>query len=122
MSEVEAQDESELESTPSRGPFRIIALVIALIVLGAGGWWGYTYYEAQKAERAQAEARAAAQQKAAQASKRAAEDAKMAEDLQRQKVAADEAVRRAQEDRDRAAHELELAQAQARPKGGKRAK
>src|SRR3954464_14533488 len=108
MSELDLQDEPDLAAAPRRGSVKIIALVIVFVALGvAASWWGYSYYETKQAERAQAEARAAAQQKAAQAAKRAAEDAKMLADLERQKVVADDALRRAQDDRDRAASELE---------------
>ena len=121
MSEVESQDEYEAEAAPRRGHSKLIALVVVFVALGiAASWWGYSYFEAQKAERAQAEARAAAQKKTAQAAKQTNDDVAMMADLQRQKVAADEALRHAQEDRDRAAAELEqLKRSQAHPKRAK---
>ena len=101
--------------------FRIVALVIVFLALGVGAsWWGMSYYEEQKAEQARAEAKAAEKKKTAQAAQRASEDATMLADLQRQKLAADEALRRAQEDRDRAATELETVQR--KQAGAKRSK
>jgi len=99
---------------------KALLIIVVVLVLAGGGWWGYSYLENQKVEQAQAQARAAAQKKAAEATQRTSEDEKMAEDLKRQKVAADEALRRAQEDRDRAAAELEAFKAsQARWKRSK---
>ena len=119
-------NEADGEAAPGgRSSRKVLIAIAAVAVLAAGGWYGYSYLETQKAERAQAEARAAAQkkaaqQKAAQDAGRNDEDAKIAAELQRQKVAADEALRQAQEDRDRVAREL--AELQALQGGKRRAK
>ena len=120
MSDIEAQEEAELETEGGRSPLRIILVVIiVLAVLGGGGWWAYNYFETQKAEQARAAAQAAAMAKAAQEAQRAEEDSKMMANLQREKQVADDALKRAQEDRDRAAQELEAAQ-KSQKKGAKR--
>src|SRR5262245_56315447 len=87
---------------PSR---KIAAAIGAAVLLLGGGYWGYRQFEAPRAELARREAQfaaeLAAQKRAAEQAQGAAEDAKREARLQAERQAAEESLRRAQEERDR---------------------
>ena len=113
-----AQDDGDIEAPRKRSSRMLVVVLAVLAVSVVAGWFGYSYLETRKEERAQAEARKAAQAKAAAAQASATQptplddDMKLAAELQRQKAEAEEAVRRATEDRDRVAKELDELKAQ----------
>ena len=77
------------------------AIAAALLVIAGAAYWGYQEYAARREEQAQLMAQLAAQKEATEQAQRAAEDAKRDALLQTQKQAAEETLRRAQEERNR---------------------
>jgi class 3 adenylate cyclase len=77
------------------------AITAAVLVIAGAAYWGYQQYAARREEQAQLMAQLAAQKEAAEQAQRAAEDAKREALLQTQKQAAEETLRRAQEERNR---------------------
>ena len=100
----------------ARAPRAKIAAIAAVVLaaLAAAGYWGYSQIEAQRAERARIEAQLAAQTQAAEQARRAAEDEKREAEVLAQREGAEAALRRAQEERDRAAQERKLLEAERR--------
>src|SRR4029077_18594470 len=77
------------------------AIAAALLVIAGAAYWGYQEYAARREEQTQLMAQLAAQKEATEQAQRAAEDAKRDTLLQTQKQAAEETLRRAQEERNR---------------------
>ncbi len=81
------------------------AIAAAVLAIAGAGYWGYQQYDARRAEQARVEselsAQLAAQKKATEQAQRATEDAKRDAQVQAQKMAADETLRRTQEERNR---------------------
>jgi class 3 adenylate cyclase/Tfp pilus assembly protein PilE len=77
------------------------AIAAALLVIAGAAYWGYQEYAARREEQAQLMAQLAAQKEATEQAQRAAEDAKRDALLQTQKQAAEDTLRRAQEERNR---------------------
>jgi len=107
----------------------LAATTAAVLAIGGAGYWGYQQYDAHRAEQLRVEARLADQlaaqkqateqaQRAADESKReaqhAADEAKRETQLQAQKQAAEEGLRRAQEERNRLDADRKLLEAERR--------
>ena len=88
------------EGAAVTAPARRVSTKIAAAIAGAA-YWGYQEYAARREEQAQLMAQLAAQKEATEQAQRAAEDAKRDALLQTQKQAAEETLRRAQEERNR---------------------
>ena len=88
------------------------AIAAAILVLAGAGYWGYRQYDAQRAEQARIESRLAAelaaQKQATEQAQRAAEDAKREAQMQAQRQAAEDTLRRAQEERSRIEQDRKL--------------
>jgi len=89
-----------------RTGWRVLAAITAAALAIAGaGYWGYQQYDTHRAEQLRVDARLAAQleaqKQATEQAQHAAEEAKREAQLQAQKLAADEALRRAQEERNK---------------------
>jgi len=85
--------------------WKVPAAVAAAILIAGAGYWGYRQITAKRTEQTKIESQLAAQlaeqKKASEQAQRAAEDAKRDAQLQVQRQAADDALRRAQEERNR---------------------
>jgi len=90
------------------------AIAAALLVIAGAAYWGYQEYAARREEQAQLMAQLAAQKEATEQAQRAAEDAKRDALLQTQKQAAEETLRRAQEERNRLAQDRKAIESERR--------
>ena len=90
------------------------AITAALLVIAGAAYWGYQQYTARREEQAQLMAQLAAQKEATEQAQRAAEDAKRDALLQTQKQAAEETLRRAQEERNRLAQDRKAIESERR--------
>jgi class 3 adenylate cyclase len=90
------------------------AITAAVLVIAGAAYWGYQQYAARREEQAQLMAQLAAQKEAAEQAQRAAEDAKRDALLQTQKQAAEETMRRAQEERNRLAQDRKAIESERR--------
>ena len=102
-----------------RVPGKMFATVVAAaLVIAAGGYWSYQQYAARRDDLARSEAQLkvqlAAQKQATEEAQRAAEAAKRDAQLQAQKLAAEETLRRAQEERSRLDQDKKLLEAERR--------
>ena len=103
---------------PRRSSKLPAAIAAAVLVIGGAGYWGYQQYDARRAEQVRIEsqlsAQLAAQKQATEQAQRAAEDAKRDAQLQAQKQLAEEAMRRAQEERNRVEQDRKLLETEKR--------
>ncbi|MFH0994514.1 MAG: adenylate/guanylate cyclase domain-containing protein [Pseudomonadota bacterium] len=81
------------------------AIIAAVLAIASAGYWGFQQYNAHRIEQHQVEARLtarmAAQKQAAEQAQQAADETKREMQLQARKLAVDEELRRAQEERNR---------------------
>jgi class 3 adenylate cyclase len=97
------------------------AIAAGLLVIAGAAYWGYWQYAAHREEQARIEsqlmAQLAAEKQATEQAQRAAEDAKRDALLQAQKQAAEETLRRAQEERNRLEQDLKVIESEKRAAG-----
>lgn len=102
-----------------RASWKMPAAIAAVVLAIAGaGYWAYQQYDAQRAEKARIEsqlaAQLAAQKQATEQAQRATEEARRDAQLQLQKQTAEEALRRAQEERGRLEQDRKLLETEKR--------
>ena len=102
-------------TAPARKSARTpILTAVGLAAVAAAGYIGYRQYDAQREAHARVEAELATQRQATEQATRATEDARREAQLQAQKLAADESLRRAQEERARLEQDRERVEADKR--------
>ncbi len=95
-----------------------VAVAAAVLAIAAAGWWGYELYAIRSAQQARVQselaAQLAAQKQATEQARRVAEDAQRDAQVLAQKQAADEALRRAQQERSLVERERKLLETEKR--------
>jgi len=103
---------------PRPSPKLPAAIAAAALAIAGAGYWGYKQYDARRAEQIRVEsqltAQLAAQKQANEQAQRATEDAKRDAQLQAHKQAAEETLRRAQEERNRLDQDRKLLETETR--------
>jgi class 3 adenylate cyclase len=113
-------DEGAVVATPGRRMgWRVpAAITVAVLMIAGVGYWGYLQYDAHRAEQLRVDARLAAQlaaqKQATEQAQQAAEEAKREAQVQAQKLAANEGLRRVQEERNRVEQDRKLLEAERR--------
>lgn len=103
---------------PRRSARMPAAIAVAALVVAGAAYWGYQQYDAQRGERLRVEAQMAAQlatqKQATEQAQRAADDARRDALMQAQKQAAEDSLRRAQEERGRVEQDRKMLESEKR--------